>query len=86
MLQKEAIRHFSSYICFIFVNKNGGGRHFETVVIRTSFNKTTRVFDSGWIEYFGGQCLYWVLFYFGKVNQWFFDYSNLRFSVLFPQL
>jgi hypothetical protein len=22
----------------------------------------TRVFDSGWIEYFGGQGLYWVLF------------------------
>jgi len=24
--------------------------------------RATRVFDSGWIEYFGGQGLYWVLF------------------------
>jgi len=31
----------------------------------------TRVFDSGWIEYFGGQSLYWVLFNFGKVKKWF---------------
>ena len=31
--------------------------------------KTKRVFDSGWIEYFGGWGLYWVLFNLGKVNQ-----------------
>jgi hypothetical protein len=30
--------------------------------------KVTIVFDSGWIEYFGGQGLYWVLFKLGKVN------------------
>ena len=23
--------------------------------------RTTKIFDFGWIEYFGGQCLYWVL-------------------------
>lgn len=31
--------------------------------------RSIRVFDSGWIEYFGGQGLYWVLFNLGKVNQ-----------------
>jgi len=31
--------------------------------------RATRVFDSGWIEYFGGQCLYRILFNLGKVNQ-----------------
>jgi membrane-associated protease RseP (regulator of RpoE activity) len=31
----------------------------------------TKVFDSGWIEYFGGQVLYWVRFNLGMVNQWF---------------
>nr|YP_009350124.1 NADH dehydrogenase subunit 5 [Nasutitermes diabolus]AQP26389.1 NADH dehydrogenase subunit 5 [Nasutitermes diabolus] len=36
----------------------------------------TSVFDSGWMEFFGGQGLYWVLFNFGKVNQWF-QYNNL---------
>lgn len=39
--------------------------------------KATRVFDSGWMEYFGGQGLYWVLFNLGKVNQWF-QYNSLR--------
>jgi hypothetical protein len=29
----------------------------------------TRIFDSGWIEYCGGQVLYWVLFNLGTVNQ-----------------
>jgi hypothetical protein len=29
----------------------------------------TRDFDSGWIEYFGGQGLYWVLFNLGKINR-----------------
>ena len=38
---------------------------------------TTRVFDSGWIEYFGGQGLYWILFNLGKVNQWF-QYNSLK--------
>jgi len=31
--------------------------------------RATRVFDSGWMEYFGGKVLYWVLFNLGKVNQ-----------------
>nr|YP_009115118.1 NADH dehydrogenase subunit 5 [Neocapritermes taracua]AIZ68304.1 NADH dehydrogenase subunit 5 [Neocapritermes taracua] len=39
--------------------------------------KATKVFDSGWMEYFGGQGLYWVLFNLGKVNQWF-QYNNLK--------
>jgi hypothetical protein len=39
--------------------------------------KATKVFDSAWMEYFGGQCLYWVLFNFGRVNQWF-QYNNLK--------
>jgi len=39
--------------------------------------KATKVFDSGWIEYFGGQGLYWVLFNLGRVNQWF-QYNNLK--------
>nr|WMY24099.1 NADH dehydrogenase subunit 5 [Nasutitermes sp. D MLW-2023a] len=38
--------------------------------------KATKVFDSGWMEFFGGQGLYWVLFNLGKVNQWF-QYNNL---------
>jgi hypothetical protein len=33
--------------------------------------RATRVSDSGWIEYFGGQGLNWVLLNLGKVNQWF---------------
>nr|WNL54180.1 NADH dehydrogenase subunit 5 [Microcerotermes aff. subinteger] len=37
----------------------------------------TSVFDSGWMEYFGGQGMYWVLFNAGKVNQWF-QYNNLK--------
>jgi hypothetical protein len=37
----------------------------------------TRAFDSGWIEYFGGQVLYWVLFNLGKVNEWS-QYNNLN--------
>nr|URH16548.1 NADH dehydrogenase subunit 5 [Leptomyxotermes doriae] len=36
----------------------------------------TSVFDFGWMEYFGGQGLYWVLFNLGSVNQWF-QYNNL---------
>nr|AQP28885.1 NADH dehydrogenase subunit 5 [Hospitalitermes hospitalis] len=36
----------------------------------------TSVFDSGWMEFFGGQGLYWILFNLGKVNQWF-QYNNL---------
>nr|YP_009350488.1 NADH dehydrogenase subunit 5 [Orientotermes emersoni]AQP27186.1 NADH dehydrogenase subunit 5 [Orientotermes emersoni] len=39
--------------------------------------KATSVFDSGWMEYFGGQGLYYVLFSFGKINQWF-QYNNLK--------
>nr|AQP28448.1 NADH dehydrogenase subunit 5 [Promirotermes sp. A TB-2017] len=37
---------------------------------------TTSSFDSGWMEYFGGQGMYWVLFNLGSVNQWF-QYNNL---------
>ena len=32
--------------------------------------RATKVSVSGWIEYFGGQCLCWALFNLGKVNQW----------------
>jgi len=39
--------------------------------------KATRVFVSGWLEYFGGQGMYWILFNLGKVNQWF-QYNNLN--------
>nr|YP_009351112.1 NADH dehydrogenase subunit 5 [Cylindrotermes parvignathus]AQP28589.1 NADH dehydrogenase subunit 5 [Cylindrotermes parvignathus] len=39
--------------------------------------KATSVFDFGWMEYFGGQGLYWVLFNLGSVNQWF-QYNNLK--------
>ena len=39
--------------------------------------RATRVFDSGWIEHFDAQSLYWFLFNLGKVNQWF-QYSNLK--------
>jgi hypothetical protein len=39
--------------------------------------RVTRVFDSGWIEYFGGQGIYWVLFNLGRVNQWF-QYNSLK--------
>ena len=38
--------------------------------------RTTRVFDSGWIEYFGGQGVYWF-FNFSRVNQCF-QYNGLR--------
>nr|AQP27379.1 NADH dehydrogenase subunit 5 [Aderitotermes cf. fossor BDIT074] len=37
----------------------------------------TKVFDSGWMEYFGGQGMYWVLFNLGSVNQWF-QYNSLK--------
>nr|WHM51882.1 NADH dehydrogenase subunit 5 [Cavitermes tuberosus] len=40
-------------------------------------HKATSVFDSGWMEYFGGQGLYWVLFNLGSVNQWF-QYNSLK--------
>jgi hypothetical protein len=39
--------------------------------------RTTKAFDSGWMEYFGGQGLYWVLSNLGKVNQWF-QYNDLN--------
>ena len=39
--------------------------------------KATRVFDSGWIEYFGGQGMYWILFSLGRASQWF-QYNNLK--------
>jgi hypothetical protein len=31
--------------------------------------RATRVFDSGWMEYFGGQGLYLILFNLGRVKQ-----------------
>jgi hypothetical protein len=31
--------------------------------------KSMRVFDSSWMEYFGGRGLYWVLFNLSRVNQ-----------------
>nr|UXD79071.1 NADH dehydrogenase subunit 5 [Prorhinotermes inopinatus] len=34
------------------------------------------VFDYGWVEYFGGQGLYWVLSNLASVNQWF-QYNSL---------
>nr|QXT44304.1 NADH dehydrogenase subunit 5 [Anenteotermes polyscolus] len=37
----------------------------------------TKVFDSGWMEYFGGQGMYWILFNLGKINQWF-QYNSLK--------
>jgi NADH-ubiquinone oxidoreductase chain 5 len=39
--------------------------------------RATRVFDSGWMEYFGGQGLYCVLFNLGRLNQWF-QYNSLK--------
>nr|QXT44174.1 NADH dehydrogenase subunit 5 [Adaiphrotermes sp. B JRA-2021a] len=39
--------------------------------------KATSVFDSGWMEYFGGQGMYLVLFNLGSVNQWF-QYNSLK--------
>ena len=39
--------------------------------------RATRIFDSSWMEYFGGQGLYWVLFNLGKVNQCF-QCNNLK--------
>nr|AIY61887.1 NADH dehydrogenase subunit 5 [Acanthotermes acanthothorax] len=37
---------------------------------------STSVFDFGWMEYFGGQGMYWVFFNLGSVNQWF-QYNSL---------
>nr|AQP29965.1 NADH dehydrogenase subunit 5 [Microtermes sp. 1 TB-2017] len=39
--------------------------------------ESTSVYDSGWMEYFGGQGVYWILFSFGSVNQWF-QYNSLK--------
>nr|AQP30108.1 NADH dehydrogenase subunit 5 [Microtermes sp. A TB-2017] len=39
--------------------------------------ESTSAYDSGWMEYFGGQGAYWVLFKFGSVNQWF-QYNSLK--------
>nr|YP_009250526.1 NADH dehydrogenase subunit 5 [Coptotermes sepangensis]AMX22777.1 NADH dehydrogenase subunit 5 [Coptotermes sepangensis] len=44
--------------------------------------KSMSVFDSGWMEYFGGQGLYWVLFNLGSVNQWV-QYSSLSVFLVF---
>jgi hypothetical protein len=60
-----------------------GSVWFITFFYGVSFNplevgyRATKVFYSGWIEYFGGQGLYRVLFNRGKVNQWF-QYNNVK--------
>ena len=51
---------------------------FKLIVLRVERKyRATKVFDSGWMEYFGGQRMYWVLFNLGSVNQWF-QYNNLK--------
>jgi len=42
--------------------------------------KATELFDSGWVEYFGGQFLHCVLSNLGKVNQWY-QYNDLKVSL-----
>nr|AQP28281.1 NADH dehydrogenase subunit 5 [Sinocapritermes sp. 1 TB-2017] len=42
----------------------------------------TKIFDSGWMEYFGGQGLYWVLFNLSSINQWF-QYNSLKLFLMF---
>nr|AVN67771.1 NADH dehydrogenase subunit 5 [Periplaneta australasiae] len=44
--------------------------------------KSYKVFDSGWSEYFGGQGMYMLFMYMGKVNQWW-QYNNLKFFLMF---
>nr|YP_010620974.1 NADH dehydrogenase subunit 5 [Mimosilpha disticha]WAX39344.1 NADH dehydrogenase subunit 5 [Mimosilpha disticha] len=44
--------------------------------------KSFKVFDSGWSEYFGGQGMYMMFMYMGKVNQWW-QYNNLKFFLMF---
>ena len=46
------------------------GKPFELCLEFTLF-PSSELFDSSWMEYFGGQGLYWVLFNLSKVNQWF---------------
>jgi hypothetical protein len=42
--------------------------------------RATKVFESGWMEYFGGQGLYWVPFNLGRVNQ-LFKYRVIKKSL-----
>nr|WAX39331.1 NADH dehydrogenase subunit 5 [Homalosilpha sp. 1 ZQW-2020] len=44
--------------------------------------KSYKVFDSGWSEYFGGQGIYMLFMYMGKINQWW-QYNNLKFFLMF---
>nr|YP_005351198.1 NADH dehydrogenase subunit 5 [Periplaneta americana]ADD71933.1 NADH dehydrogenase subunit 5 [Periplaneta americana] len=44
--------------------------------------KSYSVFDSGWSEYFGGQGMYMLFMYMGKINQWW-QYNNLKFFLMF---
>nr|AQP30579.1 NADH dehydrogenase subunit 5 [Odontotermes sp. BDIT085] len=37
---------------------------------------TVKVFDFGWMEYFGGQGIYWASYNLSRVNQWF-QYNGL---------
>jgi NADH-ubiquinone oxidoreductase chain 5 len=39
--------------------------------------RTVKVFDFGWMEYFGGQGIYWASYNLSRVNQWF-QYNGLR--------
>nr|YP_010620987.1 NADH dehydrogenase subunit 5 [Periplaneta ceylonica]WAX39370.1 NADH dehydrogenase subunit 5 [Periplaneta ceylonica] len=41
-----------------------------------------KVFDSGWSEYFGGQGIYMLFMFLGKINQWW-QYNNLKFFLMF---
>nr|YP_010620948.1 NADH dehydrogenase subunit 5 [Catara rugosicollis]WAX39292.1 NADH dehydrogenase subunit 5 [Catara rugosicollis] len=42
-----------------------------------------KLYDSGWSEYFGGQGIYMLFMYMGKINQWW-QYNNLKtFLMLF---
>nr|ATL76473.1 NADH dehydrogenase subunit 5 [Stylotermes sp. CN13]ATL76512.1 NADH dehydrogenase subunit 5 [Stylotermes sp. Chi-156] len=40
------------------------------------------VFDSGWMEYFGGQGFYWFFFNVSSINQWF-QYNSLKIFLIF---
>nr|UEV86529.1 NADH dehydrogenase subunit 5 [Periplaneta lateralis] len=44
--------------------------------------KSYKVFDSGWSEYIGGQGMYMLFMYMGKINQWW-QYNNLKFFLMF---
>nr|WGO58075.1 NADH dehydrogenase subunit 5 [Rhabdoblatta omei] len=43
---------------------------------------TSKSFDSGWNEFFGGQGMYLLFMQLGKVNQWW-QFNNLKFFLMF---